>query len=79
MSKTVTCRICDLTDNTGYDCPSDMDSDVHKGFTIGKGKRLYWMMIWHNSGHVTVFTADGGENMKRRWISGDTIITIHWK
>lgn len=73
--KTVTCKICYICDNTGLN--GDMDSDIHKGFTIGKGKQLYWYMTWHSSGHVTVYTAD--EPIRKRWISGDTIITIHWK
>ncbi len=79
----VTCPICHLGDFTGYvdvnnglKYPSDLNSDIHKGFTIGKGKTLYWMMIWHSSGNVTVV------NLKatyKKWISGDTEITIHWQ
>jgi len=73
-SKKTKCKICFITDNTGT---GDMDSDYHKGFTIGdKGKTLYWEMIWHSSGHVTVFSGLGKSG---RWISGDTEITIHWK
>lgn len=78
----VTCKICHLGDNTGYvdvnngrQYPADLDADIHKGFTIGKGKALYFMMIWHGSGNVTVYnnTATYG-----KWISGDAEITIHW-
>lgn len=55
----------------------DLDVDFHQGFTIGKGKTLYWMMIWHPSGNVTVFPYGGP--LRRRWISGDTEITVHFK
>jgi hypothetical protein len=80
----ITCKICFLGEYTGcvndennMQYPSDMDSEIHEGFTIGKGKTLYWMMIWHGSGNVTVFPAKNPNY--RRWISGDTEITIHWK
>lgn len=66
-----------------YELPSkltlsnaDLDDDYHEGFTIGKGKTLYWMLIWHKSGHCTVFSREG---VKPRWINGDTIITVHFK
>lgn len=72
-SKNTTCKICHITDNTQT---GDLDNDWHKGFTIWKGKVLYWMMIWHQSGHVTVYSS--GETSPR-WIDGDTLITIHWK
>lgn len=70
-----------MGDYTGFDYPSDLDSRYHKGFTIGKGWQMYWMMIWHgNSGHVTVFSnAEGNGQPSRRWIKGDTEITIHFK
>lgn len=74
-SKKASCKISHIVDNTGTN--ADLDSDIHDGFTIGKGKTMYWMMIWHQSGHVTVFNRDG--EGKRRWISGDTEITIHFK
>lgn len=79
----VNCLICHIGDFTGYvdiknkrNYPSDMDADIHKGFTIGKGRTLYFMMIWHKSGHVTVFNKKASYG---RWIAGDTEITIHWK
>jgi hypothetical protein len=75
MKKSVSCKICYITDNTGT---GDLDSYIHKGFTIGNGKQLYWMMTWHGSGHVTVYSNDD-KPLRRRWINGDTIITIHWK
>jgi hypothetical protein len=73
-SKKTTGKICFIGDLTGTN--ADLDDDIHEGFTIGKGKTLYWMMIWHKSGHVTVYSKD---NATPRWISGDTIITIHFK
>jgi hypothetical protein len=54
----------------------DLDNSIHEGFTVGNGKKMYWMMIWHPSGHVTVF---GRDDESRRWLSGDTIITVHFK
>src|SRR5947209_3438896 len=41
----------------------DMDGDIHEGFTIGRGKKLYWYLIWHSSGHVTVIN----DQNSRRW------------
>lgn len=70
----VTCKICHLQDYTGN---KDLDPDFHKGFTIGKGKQLYFMFIWHGTGNVTVYPAQGG--LSGRWIPGDTLITIHYK
>lgn len=55
---------------------ADLDEDFHEGFTIGSGKTLYWMMTWHQSGHVTVYSKD---EVAPRWISGDTIVTVHFK
>ena len=79
-SKKVTCKICFLGDNTGFEYPSDLDDRYHEGFTIGNGWQMYWMMIWHSkSGHVTVFSSGGEGQPKRRWIPGDTEITIHFK
>ena len=79
-SKKVTCKICYITDNTGFDYPNDLDSEYHKGFTIGKGKKMYWMMIWHpNSGNVTVYSSGDSEYPTARWLPGDTEITIHFK
>jgi hypothetical protein len=70
----ITCEIChyqDFTDNR------DLDSDIHEGFTIGKGKKMYWSMIWHaSSGNVTVYAIDDDS---RRYISGGSMITIHFK
>jgi hypothetical protein len=75
-SKTTTGKICFISSKlTLTNC--DLDSDIHKGFTIGKGKKLYWYLIWHPSGNVTVYPADG--KMYGRWISGDTEITVHFK
>lgn len=81
-NKKTVCKICDICDSAGlyYNgrvMGTDLDCDIHKGFTIGKGKRMYWMMIWHGSGHVTVFNNDDGP-VRGRWIQGDTEITIHF-
>ena len=69
----ITCAICH---HQRYIDNQDLQFGVHKGFTIGKGKTLYWMMIWHSTGNVTVYSADGE---RPRWISGDTEITIHFE
>lgn len=69
----IKCKICYHQDYIGN---KDLEFGVHKGFTIGNGKTLYWMMIWHSSGNVTVYTAKGE---RPRWISGDTEITIHFQ
>jgi hypothetical protein len=73
-TKMVTGKICfigDLTLTGG-----DLNSQIHNGFTIGKGKKIYWEMIWHSSGHVTVFSLT---NKHGRWIDGDSEITVHFK
>lgn len=69
----VSCTINYLQDYTGN---RDLDNDFHKGFTIGKGKQLYWMFIWCGTGNVTVYPVN---NKSGRWIPGDTKITIHFK
>lgn len=79
-SKKVTGKICFISSElTLTNC--DLDENIHEGFTIGKGKTLYWMMIWHKSGHVTVYSKNGNGSLSlpRRWISGDTEITVHFK
>ena len=78
-SKKVTGKICFIGELTLTNC--DLDHRIHEGFTIGKGKRMYWMMLWHGSGNVTVFSKDGkGDTvLPRRWLSGDTEITVHFK
>jgi hypothetical protein len=77
----VTLPICFMSDFTGRKIgdrryPDDLEYNVHHGFTVGQGKTMYWMMIWHNSGHVTVFNK---ETPARRYMDGGTIITIHFK
>jgi hypothetical protein len=70
----ITCKISgyqDYTDNR------DLDSSIHKGFTYGRGKVMYFMMIWHGSGHVTIHPVD--DNKSPRWINGDSTITIHFR
>lgn len=70
------------TNSRGKDVkiPSDLDDEVHNGFTIGRGKVMYWMMLWHKSGHVSVFSIGRtNDEIKRRWLDGSTEITIHFK
>jgi hypothetical protein len=78
MEKKVTCPICRICENTGNN--GDMDWETHEGFTIGKGKKLYWMITWTKNGHAFVYSIeeDGGFPA-RRWVSGDQLITIHFK
>lgn len=68
-------KVCFLSSNLTL-TNADLDPHYHEGFTIGKGKALYWMLIWHKSGHCTVFSREG---TKARWIDGDTEITVHFK
>ena len=78
--KKVTCPICRIYDNTGNGNGGDMDSDIHKGFTIGKGKKLYWMIIWTQKGNAFVYSMEEDEEFpRRRWVGGDQLITIHFK
>jgi len=72
-NRTIECTINYLQDHTNN---RDLDSDYHKGFTIGKGRNLYWEMIWHGSGNVTVYSTTTG---CKRYIAGDSKITIHFK
>jgi hypothetical protein len=55
---------------------ADLDDDYHEGFTIGKGKTFYWLLIWHKSGHCTVYSKN---KASPRYISGDSLITVHFK
>lgn len=75
-SKKVTGKICFIGNLTLTN--ADLDSDIHKGFTVGKGKQMYFMMIWHSWGNVTVYTCDD-KPMRKRWLRGDTEITVHFK
>lgn len=75
--KQKTCLIAELSDNTGYRYAHDMDSDFHKGFTVGNGKKLYWEIIYTTGGHARVFRASDG--MVGRWVHGSSKITIHFK
>jgi hypothetical protein len=74
-NKKVTGLICFLPSELTL-INADLDSNIHEGFTIGKGTTMYWMMIWHKSGNVTVYSRDG---LKPRWLPGDTEITVHFK
>jgi len=73
-SKKRTGRICDIVSLTAVN--GDLDSDIHEGFTVGKGKTMYWTMVWHSWGNVTVYAINGDG---RRWLPGDTEITVHFK
>lgn len=74
-SKKNTGKICFIGELTGTH--ADLDPDLHEGFTIGRGKTMYWYMIWHGktSGNVTVYSITG----QRRYLSGDQEITVHFK
>lgn len=76
-NKKNTGKICNITDLTLIN--RDLDSDIHKGFTVGKGKTLYWYMVWHKSGNVSVYRHSDGEGLVKRYLSGDQEITIHFK
>ncbi len=72
--RTVKCTLNFLQDHTDH---RDLDSNVHKGFTIGNGKVMHFMYIWHRSGNATVYSINGGES--GRYVKGDVDITIHFK
>lgn len=74
IDKKVTGQICNIGDLTLT--RMDLDPNMHKGFTIGKGKTMYFEMIWHGSGHVTVYNQ---KSKYGRWIDGGTEITVHFK
>jgi len=70
----ITVPICSYQDWTG----GDLDGDIHEGFTVApNGRQGYFMMIWHGWGNVTIFTYDD-KDMRKRWIPGDSLITIYW-
>jgi hypothetical protein len=74
---TVTCSACELGDyiKNQYGHPIDLDFRLHKGFTIGAGKKLYWYFIWHPSGNATVYDSPP---RNKRYIKGDQLITVHF-
>ncbi len=53
----------------------DLNSEYHIGFTLKNGRTMYWYMIWHNSGNCTI----ANDNASKRWVDGNSEITIHWK
>lgn len=84
-SKKATCLIREIYGNTGraylgkpFEGGSDLNHDIHEGFTIGNGKQLYWEMIWHSHGNVTVINKRG---RGARWLQNndEQLITIHFK
>lgn len=73
-NRTVKCTLNFLQDHTDH---QDLNSDVHKGFTIGNGKTLYFMYVWHKSGNATVYSING--SIYGRHVRGDIPIIIHFK
>lgn len=68
---------CPINFHQEYIGNRDLDKNIHKGFTVGRGKTMYFEMIWHpKSGNVTVYSVSG---ISWRHIKGDTMITIHFK
>lgn len=74
MGYTITCKASELHEHTDG---LDLDSDWAEGFTVGRGKIMYWYFIWHSTGNATVYTPEMPP--KSRFISGDQLITIHFK
>jgi hypothetical protein len=67
---------CKLYNHQEYIGNRDLDSNFHKGSTIGHGKLLYWSIVWHSkSGNATVYPINGKSS---RYVSGDVTITIHF-
>lgn len=72
----IKCRLCELCDQVDT---GDLDPRVHEGFTIGKGKRMYWYIVWRPSGNATVYALnEGSTHLSARYVSGDAEITIHF-
>jgi hypothetical protein len=67
---------CHLYNHQDFIGNRDLDWNFHKGFTIGKGKQLYWSLTWHRTGNATVYPIN---ERSGRWVSGDVEITIHFK
>lgn len=71
--KTITVPLCRLQDYIGN---ADLDSNYHRGFTVGRGVVMYFMFIWHSSGTCTVYPKD-----EKRWprnLTGNEMITVHF-
>ena len=77
--KTLTCAANDFGDHIKNELgfPMDLDSSLHKGFTVGKGKKMYWYFFWHKTGNATIY--DTSYPLNKRFIKGDQLITIHFK
>jgi hypothetical protein len=73
--RTVKCQLCFLQEHTDN---KDLDGNVHEGFTIGKGKALYFLYVWHQSGNASVYSVKEGVH-SGRYVKGDVDITIHFK
>lgn len=79
----VSCKISSYAEYTGrkheYNgrtYPHDLDPAIHEGFTVETGSTLYWEMIWHSSGSVSIYNK---ETSSRRWLTGEETITIYFK
>jgi uncharacterized membrane protein YhaH (DUF805 family) len=73
--------VCPLCSHQDFINNQDLDSDFHLGFKLispkGKeGRQMYWCIIWHSSGHATIYSID---KMNRRWVNGDSMIVIYCK
>ncbi len=73
VERTVNVEICSLQEQTDN---ADLNSNIHLGFTIGRGNKMYFLYNWHRTGNVTVYPIDGGAP---RWLPGDTVVKIHFK
>lgn len=76
--KKITCKANEtffyILDDFGR--PMDLDCRIHKGFTVGNGKKMYWYFVWHNSGNATIYDCE--YPMNKRHINGEQLITVHF-
>lgn len=73
MKNVITCQLCHHQDYIGN---ADLVPEKHLGFTVGRGKVMYFLMIWHSSGNVTVFPVDDKKHYPR-FLTGLETIHIH--
>jgi hypothetical protein len=81
IKKTMKKILCPLCRHQEFIDNKDLDGDLHLGFKLispkGKeGRQMYWSIIWHQSGHATIYSLDF---TARRWVNGDSIIAIYCK
>ena len=72
--------LCPLCSHQQFIDNKDLDSNLHIGFKLiqpngNEGRQMYWSIIWHSSGHATIYSLD----YKRRWVNGDSMIVIYCK